>query len=496
MLPNTNKILIYCYYHLLELKNKTIKKQNFFTSILIFLFIDALMPIILSIGLFYFTKEQSIHYIVIFPLLITFHNLDKTIYRLFFADDKKQLQLLGFNRLSYIISKDLYKFYHYILLIFISNLTLFICYMVTLKFNLAFTSLIFGSLNILLGLFLRYSLLILLIKISNIKIKIMMLGLSFLSWIGYGILGYCIYRLYKYGLHNNIIIVTELLYIFLTIISLLILFRYNNEESTIPLNEYFLSNHPKKQKRKMLKNNSLFILESKLILRNPPIELSGLIVILTIPTIIFGSISYLATHNLHMDDQYRFLLYVFMIYMPMIVVMLAIHPYISYDLDKNLMHKMQHINNFLKWKINFKISISLIFTLLFSTLLTILSFIIVPPNNNRELITILISTIFFYINASNMLVLSTVIFPNFQWEQIYEIPTTLSKITFITFYTIQLGINIIFFFLIFFTKNYLVYTIIYAFLMIGIGFFTYQLSILLSKKSLTKNYISLKLFKE
>jgi len=95
-----------------------------------------------------------------------------------------------------------------------------------------------------------------------------------------------------------------------------------------------------------------------------------------------------------------------------------------------------------------------------------------------------------------MLVLSTVIFPNFQWEQIYEIPTTLSKITFITFYTIQLGINIIFFFLIFFTKNYLVYTIIYAFLMIGIGFFTYQLSILLSKKSLTKNYISLKLFKE
>lgn len=489
----SNNIFIYCYYHLLELKNRTIKKKNFFTSILLFLFIDALLPILLSIGLIYLTGEQSINYILIFPLLIAFHNVDKTIYRLFFAEDKKQLQLLGFNRLSYIISKDLYKFYHYILLLCIANLTLFVCFILKLTLTLALVSLVLGFLSICIGLIIRYMLLIILIKVSKKKIKIMMLSLSFLSWIGYGIFGYYIYSLYKYGLNHMIVFSWTLLYIFLTLLGLAVLLKYN--KVSVPLNEYFFSSYKKEKVKKGI-TSKLFILESKLLLRNPPIELSGLLVILTLPALIFGSISYLATHNLHMDSQYGFLLYIFMIYMPMIVVMLAIHPYVSYDLDKTLLQKMQHIDNFLKWKVNFKMLVSLGFTMFFSALFLILSFIFVPAHDGKESVVIVISTILFYINGSAALVLSTIIFPNFKWEQIYEIPTTLSKTTFIAFYTFQLCINILYYFLIYFTNHYFLYTTIYIFLMVAIGIFIYRLSMLLSEKSLTKNFISLKLFKE
>ncbi|MFD0769158.1 hypothetical protein ACFQZ1_09670 [Bacillus sp. CGMCC 1.60114] len=494
----SNRVFIYCYYHLLGLKNRTIKKRNFFNSILLFLFVDALLPILLSIGLIFLTGEQSINYIFIFPLLTAFNNVDKTIYRLFFADDKKQLQLLGFTRLSYIISKDLYKFYHYILLLCIANLTLFICYVLKLKLLLALISLIFGFLSICIGLIIRYLLLIVLIKVSKNKIKSMMLGLSLLSWIGYGILGYYIYNLYEYGLNHIIVFSWTLLYILLTLIGLVVLLKYNKQQGSIPLNEYFFTDYKKGRisVEKRLITNTLFVLESKLILRNPPIELSGLLVILTLPALIFGSISYLATHNLHMDSQYGFLLYIFMIYMPMIVVMLAIHPYVSYDLDKNFLQKMQHIDNFLKWKVHFKIFVSLGATLFFSTLLTILSFIFVPANDIKELITLLVSTALFYINVSVALVLSTIIFPNFQWEQVYEIPTTLSKGAFIAFYTLQLCVNIIYYFLVYFTKDYLLYTILYISFMAGTGVSLYRFSILFSKKSLTKNFVSLKLFKE
>lgn len=124
----------------------------------------------------------------------------------------------------------------------------------------------------------------------------------------------------------------------------------------------------------------------------------------------------------------------------MIILSNAIQSYVSFDIDGPILPLKQKLPNFTKNKIKTKMVLSIIIHLFFCIIYALFSSFTIYLDKPMFVIISLINC---SILIAICTVSSTVLFPYFKWEYVYQIPSSLSKLTLNICYSFILGLAVI-----------------------------------------------------
>ncbi|MGD7062265.1 hypothetical protein ACQCU3_12320 [Bacillus altitudinis] len=409
-------------------------KRNNALIFAFFSFLYIIVPLLLGVLAVYFIKNLSTIYISFFIIILTI-NIDKSLMRILFSKDKKQMAILKISIDQYIFAKDMSKFFSIIasLLFFFSGSLL--TNLIINGYDQSLTLASLGGTAFILGYLLRLHLLLIL---SNPRF------FSISSTIGYittGIIALWIFTVFNFNLLKNPLPINSI-YIIVTfaLISILLMINWNKRVRNVPI-FHFRNKTTGKQDEQSRKFNYVFLYEIILLLRNPPIQWSVLLFILTISGGLFGLILYgVQTNQLETLNIENDFLFIFSVIFPMILISNAIQPYVSFDIDGPILPLKQKLPNLVNNKIKTKLTLSIILHLFFCVLYIIFSTFTIKLDQPISVIITLINTCFLIATCT---VGSTVLFPYFKWEYVYQVPSSLSKLTLNICYGFILALSVI-----------------------------------------------------
>ncbi|AZV54655.1 hypothetical protein KQI25_02610 [Bacillus pumilus] len=440
-----------------------------------FSFLYIITPLLLGVLTTYLVKNLSIIYLSLFILMFTV-NIDKSLMRILFSSDKKQMAILKLQLDQYIFGKDMSKFFSIMvgLLFFILG-----SYLTNLSIHGFQGSLTLAALAItsfILGYLLRLHVLLLL---SNPKF------FAISSTIGYittGLIALWVFTVFKFNLLKSSLS-SYSIYIILgfTFISILLVIYWRRNVRNVPI--FHFQKKAKEQKGTSRKFNHILFYEITLLMRNPPIQWSVLLFILTISGGLFGLILYgVNTNQLETLNIENDFLFIFSVIFPMIFISNAIQPYVSFDIDGPILPLKRKLPNLVKNKIKNKVILSIILHLLFCILYTIFSSFTIKLDEPVYVIITLVNTC---ILVAICTVGSTVVFPYFKWEFVYQVPSSLSKLTLNICYGFILALSVI-------SSYSTVYFIVTNIVMVTSSLIIIFLIIRFWDRTINKNYKSFK----
>lgn len=393
-----------------------------------------LAPLFLGGLLAFFVKNVSIIYISFFIFLTTIH-LDKSLMRILFSSDKKQMAILKLNMDQYIFGKDMSKFFG----VMIGFICFFLgSFWMTLNTHALYHSFILGALGIsslLFGYLLRLNLLLLLTRPRVFSITPM------IQYITTGVIASWMFFVFKFELFSipfsNQLVLTLAALIFLTSLILLINWKKNLRYTPIFHSEEKDRHHQNTTSRSF---DHILFFEITLLLRNPPIQWSVLLFILTISGGLFTLILYgVHTNQIETLNIENDFLFIFSVIFPMIFISNALQSYVSFDVDGPIIPLKHRLPHFIKNKINSKLILSVLLHMFFCTVYTIFStFTINVDHPFYVIFTLLVSSVLIGVCTVG----STVLFPYFKWEYVYQVPSTLSKLTLNLCFSFILGLSV------------------------------------------------------
>ncbi|MCW4682141.1 hypothetical protein ON127_12385 [Bacillus pumilus] len=377
---------------------------------------------------------------------------------------------------QYIFGKDMSKFFSimvgllfFILGSYLSNLSIH-------GLQGSFTLAVLALTSFTLGYLLRLHILLLL---SNPKF------FAISSTIGYittGLIAIWVFTVFKFNLFKSALS-SYSIYIILafTFISILLVIYWRRNIRNVPI--FYFQKKTKEQKGTSRKFNHILFYEITLLMRNPPIQWSVLLFILTISGGLFGLILYGVTTNqletLNIENDF---LFIFSVIFPMIFISNAIQPYVSFDIDGPILPLKRKLPNLVKNKIKNKIILSIILHLFFCILYTIFSSFTIKLEEPLYVIITLVNT---SILVAVCTVGSTVVFPYFKWEFVYQVPSSLSKLTLNICYGFILALSVI-------SSYSAIYFIVTNIVMVTSSFIIIILIIRFWDRTINKNYKSFK----
>lgn len=198
---------------------------------------------------------------------------------------------------------------------------------------------------------------------------------------------------------------------------------------------------------------------------------------------LFGLILYgVNTNQLETLNIENDFLFIFSVIFPMIIISNAIQPYVSFDIDGPILPLKQNLPNLVKNKIKNKIILSIILHLFFCILYIIFSSFVLKLDQPFYVMITLINTC---ILVGICTVGSTVVFPYFNWEFVYQVPSSLSKLTLNICYGFILALSVI-------SSYSTVYFILTNSVMAACSFIILFLMIKFWDRTINKNYKSFK----
>ncbi|MEI4790811.1 hypothetical protein WAX46_11125 [Bacillus sp. FJAT-53060] len=442
----------------------------------LFAFLYIITPLLLGVLTTYFVKNLSIIYLSFFILMLTV-NIDKSLMRILFSSDKKQMAILKIHLDQYIFGKDMSKFFSIIAGLFFFFLGSYLTNLSINGYNESITLAALGVTSFILGYLLRLHVLLLL---SNPKF------FAISSTIGYittGLVAIWVFTVYKFNLLTNPLPRYSIYIIFIfTFISLLLVKNWKLNIRNVPI-FYFHKKTKEKQKGTSRKFNHILFYEITLLMRTPPIQWSVLLFILTISGGLFGLILYgVNTNQLETPNIENDFLFIFSVIFPMILISNAIQSYVSFDIDGPILPLKQKLPNLVKNKIKVKIILSIILHSFFCILYTIFSSFTIRLDQPVFVIITLINT---SILIAICTVGSTILFPYFKWEFVYQVPSSLSKLTLNICYGFILALSVI-------STNSTVYFIVTNTVMIASTIIIVSLILTFWDRTIHKNYKSFK----
>lgn len=124
------KVVLYVYIFsknlIQQLDSKVIRILSFF----FLAFTITLVPVLLAVFTYPFLKDYK-GFFLLLPLALTLLDIDKSVKRIKYSSDMKQLHHMKFSLYQYVIAKDLSKFY---------NSLVFIIFFMISFFTLSITS--------------------------------------------------------------------------------------------------------------------------------------------------------------------------------------------------------------------------------------------------------------------------------------------------------------------------------------------------------------------
>ncbi|MBG9912150.1 hypothetical protein ABD83_12115 [Bacillus xiamenensis] len=451
-------------------------KRNNALIFVFFALLHIIAPLLLGILSAYFVKNLPIIYISIFIIILTI-NLDKSLMRILFSKDKKQMAILKINLDQYIFAKDMSKFFSIIVSLLFLFLGSFLTNILINGYDKSITLAVLGGTAFILGYLLRLHFLLVL---SNPRF------FSISSTIGYittGLIALWVFTVFNFNLLNNPLPINSI-YIILTfvLISILLILNWNKNIRNVPI-FHFQRKTKKIKTRKSRKFDHIFLYETILLLRNPPIQWSVLLFILTISGGLFGLILYgVHTNQLETLNIENDFLFIFSVIFPMILISNAIQPYVSFDIDGPILPLKQKLPNLVINKIKAKITLSIILHLFFCILYTIFSTFTIQLDQPFFVVITLINTSFLIATCT---VGTTVLFPYFKWEYVYQVPSSLSKLTLNICYGFILALSVI-------SSYSTIYFIVTNTVMIASTIIIIFLTLSFWNKTINKNYKSFK----
>ncbi|MBU5207708.1 hypothetical protein [Bacillus safensis] len=441
-----------------------------------FAFLYIITPLLLGILTPFFVKDLTIIYLSLFIFMFTV-NIDKSLMRILFSTDKKQMAILKVHLDQYIFSKDMSKFFSTIVGVLFFILGSYLANLIINGYEGSFTIAALAATSFILGYLLRLHVLLLL---SNPKF------FSISSSIGYittGLIALWVFTVFRFNLLTNSLSSYSIYFILtFTFISLLLLMNWKKNVRNVPI---FNSQKELKEKRKRTSRefNHILFYEITLLMRNPPIQWSVLLFILTISGGLFGLILYgVNTNQLETLNIENDFLFIFSVIFPMIIISNAIQPYVSFDIDGPILPLKQNLPNLVKNKIKNKIILSIILHLFFCILYIIFSSFVLKLDQPFYVMITLINTC---ILVGICTVGSTVVFPYFNWEFVYQVPSSLSKLTLNICYGFILALSVI-------SSYSTVYFILTNSVMAACSFIILFLMIKFWDRTINKNYKSFK----
>ncbi|KAA6448676.1 hypothetical protein [Bacillus swezeyi] len=474
-----NKYLIYSKM-LLTNDIRKFNKQSKLLAILILILSFITVPLIIGSLTGYFIRNLVIINLSFFLFILTV-NIDKSILRVMFSFDKKQMAILGIKLDQYILGKDISKFYSSFLSLISFYVGSSIIYYLIHQ-SLVEISMIamIGLLSAILGYLLRLHFIRLLILPKLINIS------SVIGFITNGILILWIFFVLKYNLlflNINIIpIFSIFLPIIISIIMMLIVLWYKNLRNLSIFNDH-LNSKANINTKKSKESRSLLYYELVLLYRNPPVRWSVLFFILSLSagllTIILYGFNTDRFSDTGISKEFSFM---FSVLFPLVFISIMIQSLVSFDIDGPIMPLNQHKPNFIKNKIRAKTKISVLAHVLFVLIYAAVSNYYLGPDHFIAL-SIILLMIAVILGLS--CITSTILFPYFKWDYIYQVPSTLSKLFLNLIFGLLIGLAIVS------TYNKVLYVVIFITLLCLISLL-HSINKQMWKNTVNKNYISIK----
>lgn len=425
------KINIYLKYNILNYINQISGNKKWKFKFLIISIFIILSLIIIGINILFNAKAIIVLYISLFSFLFT--GIYKSITRIQNADDLILAHMLSFSKYEYIISKEFSRKIIFAFLLIWLNILNALFMLLYQKDNLGYIYLAMIVLSVWLTFNLRINIIRFYIYTLRKKIPGFYLYLSnleilvpiFVSGITY------IYFVKK---PEKIIFFSLLLYISIFVLLYflnIILKRYLVSEkkySKVSLFEFFKMSFFSQKEEKLYESNlykNKYKQEIYLIRTNPPAKFHLLFIMSITPLVIFYSVYYYL--NTHEALYESFLGLLILIFSPFIFYQQMSLTYVSMDIDGKIMVYFGYIKEFLAWKIKFKTVTGVTMNLLISIIFIVS--LIFSPLSGLNIMLIAIALIFHSISTGVVGVLSTGLFPNYKWEQITDIPTSMASIT-------------------------------------------------------------------
>ncbi|AKC64844.1 MULTISPECIES: hypothetical protein [Bacillus] len=400
----------------------------------LFSFLYIISPLFLGVLATYFIKGLPTIYLSFLILMLTV-NIDKSLMRILFSSDKKQMAILKIHLDQYIFGKDMSKFFSIIVGLLFFFLGSYLTNLSINVYNQPFTLAALGITSFVLGYLLRLHLLFLLSNPRFFTIS------SSIGYITTGLILLWVFTVFKFNLLTTSLSSYSIYIIFIfSFISLLLVINWRKNIHNIPI-FHFQKKTKAKQKETSRNFNHLLFYELTLLMRNPPIQWSVSLFILTLSGGLLGLILYGVNtrqlETLNIDNDF---LFIFCVIFPMIILSNAIQSYVSFDIDGPILPLKQKLPNFTKNKIKTKMVLSIIIHLFFCIIYALFSSFTIYLDKPMFVIISLINC---SILIAICTVSSTVLFPYFKWEYVYQIPSSLSKLTLNICYSFILGLAVI-----------------------------------------------------
>lgn len=274
----------------------------------LFSFLYIISPLFLGVLATYFIKGLPTIYLSFLILMLTV-NIDKSLMRILFSSDKKQMAILKIHLDQYIFGKDMSKFFSIIVGLLFFFLGSYLTNLSINVYNQPFTLAALGITSFVLGYLLRLHLLFLLSNPRFFTIS------SSIGYITTGLILLWVFTVFKFNLLTTSLSSYSIYIIFIfSFISLLLVINWRKNIHNIPI-FHFQKKTKAKQKETSRNFNHLLFYELTLLMRNPPIQWSVSLFILTLSGGLLGLILYgvntrqLETLNIDNDFLFIFVLF-------------------------------------------------------------------------------------------------------------------------------------------------------------------------------------------
>ncbi|MDO0599645.1 hypothetical protein [Bacillus licheniformis] len=474
-----NKYLIYSKILLTnDIRKFNTKSKWLALFVLILSFV--VFPLIIGSFAGYIIKNLVIIHLSFFLFILTV-NIDKSIFRVMFSSDKKQMAILGIKLDQFILGKDISKFYSsFLSLISFYVGSSIVYYLIHQSLEEVFAIAVIGLLSAILGYLLRLHFIRLLVLPKFINVS------SIIGFFTNGILILWIFFILKYNLLflniNNMRIFSISIPIMVSLTILLIIVWYKSLRNLSIFNDH-LNSKTDTNLKKSRESRSLLYYELILLYRNPPVRCSVLLFILSLSagllTIILYGFNTDRFADTGISNEFSFM---FSVLFPLVFISIMIQSLVSFDIDGLIIPLNQHKPNFIKNKIKAKTKISVLAHVLFVLIYAAISNFYIKPDHFIALSIILLMIA---VTLGLSCLTSTILFPYFKWDYIYQVPSTLSKIFLNLVFGLLIGLAIVS------TYNKVLYVVIFITLLCIITLL-HSINKQIWKSTINKNYISIK----
>lgn len=308
-----------------------------------FLIVNAIViPVAFGMILYPVLKFHSGLFLLI-PIIVILLDIDKAVYRVKYSEDMKQLHNLKFSLFEYIIAKDLSKYYTRITFIFMFLLSFFMLRIV--NHDIPITVISLEMISFIMLLMIGYCMRIYFILFLSLFYKVYVL--SIFNYFLLGSVSFFLYLNYKFHIFSTQYLQHPILYNILALTLYLIIlwlirlpFRHLHRTSIQQIYDSHKSTVLFKRRgldHKSVISNSKVKYELLLLIRNPPVSIGVILLMVALSMGLFGVMIFIIENNNDFTNYKNSALAYPLVMLPGIITSYMIQPFVSFDLDGKMM---------------------------------------------------------------------------------------------------------------------------------------------------------------